>query len=133
MDSGRFEGGAIEGAFLATQLVLPAVEETVKIVQKGAFCALRLNVPKGTPVTVRGNRFPFNIVKSNIKGDPGRAGYEIQLEAVFTAIALEVRPAEKPAEAPASPEAPAAPAPPAARPKPEAEPGKAASPAPNRG
>ena len=133
LGQGRFEGGAIEGAFLATQLVLPPVEETVKLVHKGAFCALRLNVPKGTPVTVRGNRLPFNIVKSNIKGDPGRAGYEIQLENVFSAVALEVRPADKPAEAPASPEAPAAPAPPAARPKPEAEPGKAASPAPDRG
>jgi hypothetical protein len=130
---GRFEGGTIEGAFLATQLVLPPVEQTVKLVQKGAFCALRLNVPKGTPVTVRGNRFPFNIVKSNIKGEPGRAGYEIQLDTVFSAVALEVRPADKPAEAPATPEAPASTAPPTARPKPEAEPTKAASPAPDRG
>jgi hypothetical protein len=130
---GRFEGGEIKGAFLATELVLPPVEETVKLVHRGAFCALRLNVPKGTPVTVRGNRFPFNIVKSNIKGDPGRAGYEIQLETVFSAIALEVRPADKPAETSASPEAPASPASPDARPKPEAEPTKAASPAPDRG
>ena len=101
----------------------------MKIVLRGAFCALRLNVPKGTPVTVRGNRFPFNIVKSNIKGEPGRAGYEIQLENVFSAVALEVRPADN-RRAPASPEAPAAPAPPR-RPKPEAEPG--GSPAPVRG
>ena len=140
LGDGLLEGGSIEGAFLATQLVLPPVEQTVKIVQKGAFCALRINVPDGTPVNVRGNRFPFNIVKRDIKGAPGRAGYEIQLEGVFSAIALEVRRAPKPAEMPAPPEAPASAAP-AERPKPEAEPKKTApsasptpaSPAPDRG
>ena len=131
LGDGRFEGGSVDGAFLATQLTLPPVEQTVKIVLKGAFCALRINVPEGTPVNVRGNRFPFNIVKRDIKGAPGRAGYEIQLESVFSAVALEVRRAPKPTEAPAAPEAPASAAP-AQRPKPEAEPVKA-SPAPDRG
>ena len=140
---GRLEGGSIDGAFLATQLVLPPVEETVKLVQRGAFCALRINVPEGTPVSVRGNRFPFNIVKRDIKGAPGRAGYEVQLEGVFSAIALETRRDHKPAETPASeatPASPASPAAPAGRPKPEAEPHKpsatptpTASPAPDRG
>jgi hypothetical protein len=116
--------------------VLPPVEETVKLVQRGAFCALRVDVPEGTPVTVKGNRFPFNIVKHDIKGAPGRAGYEIQVEGVFSAIALETRREGKPAEA-----APAAsPAPSGERPKPEAEPQKpsatptlTASPVPDRG
>jgi hypothetical protein len=107
---GRFEGGTLEGAFLSTELTLPAVEETVKIAQKGAFNELRLIVPQGTPVTVKGAGFPINIVKRSVAGEPGRAGYEVTLEGAFTAIAIETR---------------------RAHPKPEAEPEKPASPAPN--
>ncbi len=121
---GRFEGGTIEGAFLSTELTLPAVAEPVKLAQKGAFNELRLIVPEGTPVTVKGPGFPLNIVKRSVAGAPGRAGYEVSLDGAFTAIAIETRPA-RPAEA--------APAPaPSARPRPEAEPEKPASPAPNR-
>jgi hypothetical protein len=123
---GRFEGGRIDGAFLATELKLPAVAEPVKLVLKGAFNALRLSVPEGTPVSVRGTGLPFNFVKRRLAGEPGRAGYEVVLDGAFNAVHLETRPA-LPSEAPASP------TPPAQRPKPEAEPGKTASPAPVRG
>jgi hypothetical protein len=125
---GRFEGGTIDGSFLSTELTLPAVDETVKIAQKGAFNELRLIVPQGTPVTVKGPGFPLNIVKRKVGGEPGRAGYEVTLDGAFTAIAIETRRVKPAASGPAPAEA--APTP-SAHPKPEAEPAKPASPAPN--
>ena len=123
---GRFEGGTIDGAFLATQITLPAVAEPVKLVQRGAFNALRLSVPDGTPVTVTGNGFPFNLGKRSVAGVPGRAGYEVRIDGVFSAIHIETRPA-------LPGDVPPALAPAGERPKPEAEPRKPASPAPVHG
>jgi len=109
---GRIEGGTIDGAFLATELTLPAPAEQVRLVQKGAFNALRLIVPEGTPVNVHGAGFPFNLGKRRVAGAPGRAGYEIQLDGAFSAISIETRPEH---------------------PKPEAEPAPSPSPSPNPG
>jgi hypothetical protein len=135
LSRGRFEGGRIDGAFLATQLALPAVAEPVKLVQKGAFNVLRLSVPEGTPVNVRGAGFPLNMVRRRVPGAPGRAGYEVVLDGAFSVVEIDSRRPTLPAEAPPSPVPPEAPSPtvPGARPKPEAEPGKPASPAPVRG
>jgi hypothetical protein len=134
---GRFEGGTIDGAFLSTELTLPAVTETVKLAQKGAFNELRLIVPAGTPVTVKGAGFPINIVKRSVAGEPGRAGYEVTLDGAFTAIAIEtVKVKTSPATPAEAAPTPAAPQPvpptpePSGHPKP-AEPRKPASPAPN--
>jgi len=71
---------------------------------------------------VTGNGFPFNLVKRSVAGEPGRAGYEIRIDGVFSAIHIETRP-DRPGEAP-----PAL-GPSGERPKPEAEPQKPASPA----
>ena len=106
---GRIEGGTIDGAFLATELTLPAPAEQVRLVQKGAFNALRLIVTEGTPVNVHGAGFPFNLGKRRVAGAPGRAGYEIQLDGAFSAISIETRPEH---------------------PKPEAEPAPSPSPSP---
>lgn len=96
----RVTGGAIDGAFLATTLTLPPVEETVKIHLNGAFNMLRLSVPKGTTVRVRGTGFPFNLLKRRVIGDPQKPGYEVQLDGIFSAIAVDVRPLPKPSPAP---------------------------------
>jgi len=109
LTNSRFEGGGVRGAFLATQLALPAVESPVKLRVNGAFNVLRLSVPPGTPVNVHGTGFPFNLVKRRMHGEPGKAGYEIDVDGVFNAVAID------------------------SRPKPEAEPTPAASPPPVRG
>jgi hypothetical protein len=110
----RFAGGRVNGAFLATQLVLPPVSEPVKVRLNGAFSVLRLSVPAGTPVKVSGTGFPFNLVKRRLVGDPGQPGYEVQLDGVFSAVAVDTRRPPRTREAPA--EKPPAEAPPAASP-----------------
>jgi hypothetical protein len=109
LSRGRFEGGTIDGAFLATELTLPAVEQPVKLVQNGAFNALRLIVPEGTPVNVHGNGLPFNVGKRRVPGEPGRAGYEVQLQGAFCAISIETRRESPKPEAEPTPPAPSAP------------------------
>jgi hypothetical protein len=103
---GRLETGTIDGAFLATEITLPALDAPVKLRQKGAFNVLRLNVPDGTPVNVHGVGFPFNILKRRVRGAPGRAGYEVTLEGAFSAVSIETRPA-LPREAPPAERLPA--------------------------
>ena len=112
----RFEGGRVNGVFMVTQLTLPAVDTPVKLSLNGVFNVLRVNVPEGTPVQVKGTGFPFNLIKRRVVGEPGRAGYEIQLDGVFSAVAVDTgRPRH-------DREAPPAEAPPGEPPKPEAEP-----------
>jgi hypothetical protein len=71
---------------------------------------LRVSVPQGTPVRVRGTGFPFNLVKRRVTGDPERPGYEIHVDGIFNAVAVDPRPAtpeeRPPAEAPPAPPAP---------------------------
>jgi hypothetical protein len=111
----RFEGGHVNGVFMITQLTLPAVDAPVTLRLNGAFNMLRVNVPEGTPVQVKGTGFPFNLIKRRVVGEPGRAGYEIQLDGVFSAVAVDTG-------LPRHREAPPAEAPPGEPPKPEAEP-----------
>ena len=114
---GRFEGGQIDGVFLATQVTLPAPSATVKLRLNGVFNALRINVPEGTPVRVHGTGFPFNAVKRRVVGAEGQPGYEIDVDGIFNAVDIETRPADDtgvpapplPAEAPPTPPAPPAP------------------------
>jgi hypothetical protein len=126
----RFEGGAVNGVFLVTQLTLPETSTPVRLGVNGVFNVLRVSVPEGTPVRVKGTGFPFNLIKRRLLGDPERAGYEIDLDGIFSAVAIDTR-RDTPAEAP-----------PAARPArerppmPEAEPeppAPAAPPSPVRG
>ena len=119
----RFEGGTLGGAFLVTQLSLPGVDVPVKLGLHGAFNVLRLSVPEGTPVRIRGTSFPFNLIKRRVVGQPGREGYEVSIDGIFNAVAVDTRRAA-PAEAPA---------PSGERPKPEAEPTQPVPPEPVRG
>ena len=113
----RFEGGRTKGAFLATQLTLPAPSASVKLRVNGVFNALRISVPEGTPVRVHGTGFPFNAVKRRVVGAEGRPGYEIDVDGIFNAIDIDTRPADAgeaplaplPAEAPPTPPVPPAP------------------------
>lgn len=125
----HLEGGGINGVFLITRLTLPAVESTVKLRLNGVFNVLRVSVPPGTPVRVRGTGFPFNLVKRRLVGDPDRPGYEIHVDGIFNAIAVDRL--REPSAAPGEPPPPEPPA--GERPKPEAEPAPPAPPPPVRG
>ena len=127
----RLQGGGINGVFLITRLTLPAVESPVKLRVNGVFNVLRVSVPHGTPVRVRGTGFPFNLVKRRVVGDPERPGYEIQVDGIFNAVAVDPRPETRRDAPPA--EAPPARPPASERPKPEAEPAPPPPPAPVRG
>jgi hypothetical protein len=128
----RFEGGRVNGVFLATQLTLPAVEAPVKLTVNGVFNMLRVSVPEGTPVRVRGTGFPFNAVKRRVVGEEGRPGYEIQVDGIFNAVVIETRQAAPADAPPPPPEAPPGPAQ-ERHPKPEAEPAPPAPAPPVRG
>lgn len=119
----RFEGGRLNGVFLITELTLPAVDAPVQLGLNGVFNVLRVSVPEGTPVRVKGTGFPFNLIKRRVVGEAGRQGYEIRLDGIFNAVAVDTRRSVRP-------EAPPASAPAGERPKPEAEPGTPAPPAP---
>jgi hypothetical protein len=126
----RVEGGQVNGVFLATSVALPAPAEPVKLRLKGVFNLLRVSVPEGTPVRVQGTGFPFNLLKRRVVGDASRPGYEIKLDGIFSAIAIDVRKPPKgdgkaPAEAPTTGEKPPAEALPT--PEPPAAPGEQAT------
>ena len=142
----RVESGHVKGVFLATRVALPAVEETVKLRLNGVFNVLRVTVPTGTSVRLKGTGFPFNMMKRRGVGDPAKPGYEITVDGIFNAIAVDVRTPPKPgkspvegeatekppAEAPPAGAAPASPAP-GASPSPKADPSPTASPTSVRG
>jgi hypothetical protein len=123
---GTVEGLRTKGAFIRVDVRLPAASRETPIKMEGAFNALALNVPEGTPVRVHGAGLPFNAVDRGVKGAPGRPGYEVTVDGIFSAVDVRSDPGISP-EPPAAPtgpppvEAPAsAPAP--HHPKPEAEP-----------
>jgi hypothetical protein len=117
LSQSRVESGVVRGVFLATTIALPPVEAPVKLRLNGVFNILRVSVPKGTPVRVHGTGFPFNLLKRRVVGDPDKPGYEIQIDGIFSAIAIDVRTTPKPAEA-----TPAEAPPAGASPRPEADP-----------
>ncbi|HVO12030.1 MAG TPA: hypothetical protein VMX54_14920 [Vicinamibacteria bacterium] len=106
---GRLADGYVKGVFLVTRLDLPATDRTVALHFGGVFDALHLTVPEGTPVHVHGAGLPFNAVDRGVSGEAGRAGYDVKVDGIFTAVAVDTRPARPPAEAEPG------------RPKPEAE------------
>jgi hypothetical protein len=128
----RVEAGEVNGVFLATTVALPATPQPVKLRLRGVFNLLRVSVPEGTPVRVEGTGFPFNLLKRRVVGDASRPGYEIKLDGIFSAVAIDVRKppkrgGEPPAEAPAGgekppAEAPATPEPPAVKGEPTTQP-----------
>ena len=132
LSQSRFEGGRVNGVFLATTLTLPAPSEPVKLRLGGVFNALRINVPDGTPVRVHGTGFPFNAVKRRVVGAEGRPGYDIDVDGIFNAIDVDTRHGDADRTPPPPPDAPEGPRP-ERHPKPEAEPQPKATPAPVRG
>jgi len=96
---GRVEEGRVEGVFLVTRLDLPPTERPVALHLGGVFDALHLTVPEGTPVHVHGAGLPLNAVDRGVKGEAGRAGYDVRVDGVFTAVAVDTRRASPPAEA----------------------------------
>lgn len=87
------------GVFLGLGLALPAPAEPVTIRLKGVFNFLELTVPEGTPVRVGGAGLPFNLVTRRLEGAPGRAGYDVRVDGIFTIVTLTT------SEAPPKPEA----------------------------
>ncbi len=119
LTQGAFAGGRIDGVFLATDLRLPRPSAPQRIRVAGVFNSLSLTVPEGTPVRVHGPGLPFNAVDRGNGGEPGRPGYDVSVEGIFTAV--DVLTAEDAGIA--KPGTPAAPA--------EATPAKAALPHPH--
>ncbi len=118
---GRVEDGRVEGVLLVTRLELPATDRPVTLHLAGVFNALHLTVPEGTPVSVHGAGLPFNAVDRGVSGEAGRAGYEVKVDGIFTAVAVDTRPARPPAEAPPKANETSQPEAAPQRPKPEAE------------
>lgn len=124
----RLERARIEGVFIGSGLTLPATLRPVKVELKGAFNALRVSVPDGTPVRVHGTGLPFNAIDRGVEGAPGVAGYEVKVDGIFCAVTVESRRGEA-APVPQPSDTPPAEAPPSAppeRPRAEAEPSPAA-------
>jgi hypothetical protein len=99
---GHLSGGRVNGVFLGVRLELPATEAPVTLRFGGVFDALHVSVPEGTPVVVHGAGLPFNAIDRGVAGAPGRAGYEIKLEGIFTALAVDARPGEPHEASPSS-------------------------------
>jgi hypothetical protein len=87
------------GAFLASGLELPAPAEATTIRLNGVFNLLEVSVPEGTPVRVGGAGLPFNLVTRRLEGAPGRPGYQIRVDGIFTIVTLKARPAPSRPEA----------------------------------
>lgn len=128
----RLEGGVANGVFLITRLTLPEVEAPTKLKLNGVFNVLRVSVPSGTPVRIAGTGPPFNLFKRSIAGEEGRPGYEIQVDGIFNAVAVDTRRPKTPDDHAPAEMPPAAP-PGGERPKPEAEPATTPAPTSIRG
>lgn len=104
LSAGELEGAKTKGAFFHLELRLPRPQRTVPIQVGGVFNVVKLLVPEGTPVRVRGAGLPFNVRDRGRNGTPsaGKPGYEVRIRGVFNVVTVESPPG---------------------RPKPEAEPG----------
>lgn len=94
--NGSFSGGRQEGVFLATDLRLPAPSEPRRLKVAGVFNSLTLTVPEGTPVRVHGAGLPFNAVDRGLAGEPGRPGYDVKVDGIFTVVEVVAEPAAAP-------------------------------------
>ncbi len=127
LTAGAVEGVRTEGVFIGLQARLPAPRQDTEIRMNGVFNSLNLAVPEGTPVRVHGAGLPFNAVDRGVKGVPGRPGYDVQVQGIFSAVDVRTDRtiSPDPPPLPASPTPAAAPAPsvaPSARPPAEAPP-----------
>jgi hypothetical protein len=126
--SARVSSAGVDGAFIALDLRLPRPEEPVHVRLAGAFNAIHVAVPPGTPVSVRADT-PINDIHrpSSLAREGAEApGYDVKIEGVFNSVTVEesdVAPnapnaPSPPAEAPVAPRPPAekAPSPPSKRP-----------------
>jgi hypothetical protein len=130
LTGGTPQGVIAKGVFLGVSARLPAPRADTTVRMEGAFNALTVTVPEGTPVRVHGPGLPLNAKGRGLRGTPGRPGYDVRLEGAFSAV--EVRtdrslPTEPPPGPAPPPQAPVpAEAPPArdAPPPAEAAPGR---------
>jgi hypothetical protein len=90
-----FESGRLGGVFLGLDVQLPAATRQTTIEVHGVFNALKLSVPEGTPVRVRGAGLPFNAIDDGVPGLPGIAGYEVKVNGIFMAVTVHSRPGER--------------------------------------
>jgi hypothetical protein len=134
LTAGGIEGVQTDGVFIRVEARLPAPRQPTEIRMNGVFNSLSLVVPEGIPVRVHGAGLPVNAVDRGVRGTEGRAGYDVRVQGLFSAVDLRtdssISPEPPPAVAspqPAAPssrppaEAPGPPSPPE-RPRPEAGP-----------
>jgi CHASE2 domain-containing sensor protein len=107
----------VDGAFIALDLRLPRPAEPVHVRLAGAFNAVHVVVPPGTPVGIRAD-VPINVVHRASTLPAERAdvpGYDVKIEGAFNRVTVEE--SESPSSAPEAPrppaEAPGSPKPPA--------------------
>jgi hypothetical protein len=86
---GTLEGLQTEGVFIGVATRLPAPRKDTEIRMNGVFNSLEMVVPEGTPVRVHGPGLPFNAVDRGTRGAEGRAGYDVRVQGIFSAV--EVR------------------------------------------
>jgi hypothetical protein len=110
------EGLQADGVFIGVDARLPAPREDTELRINGVFNSLTLVVPEGTPVRVHGAGLPFNAVDRGVPGSEGRPGYDVQVQGIFSAVAvrsdhgISAEPPAAPTSRPPA-EAPARPAP----------------------
>ena len=85
-----------EGVFIGLEVRMPAPAQDTNIRLNGVFNSLTLTVPPGTPVRVHGTGAPFNLVDRGVAGEPGRPGYDVHLDGIFTAVAVQTDPGISP-------------------------------------
>jgi hypothetical protein len=88
---GALADAIFAGAFLGAEMRLPRPKAPVKVTVKGAFNAVELIVPPGTPVRVHGPGLPANVVDRGTgqdPEDPANPGYDVKLEGIFSRVGV---------------------------------------------
>jgi hypothetical protein len=90
LSSGDVEAASTKGAFCDLEIRLPRPERTVPVEVRGVLNVVKLLVPAGTPVRVRGPGLPFNVRDRGRNGTPSaeRPGYEVRIRGVFNAVTV---------------------------------------------
>jgi hypothetical protein len=81
-----FRGARAEGVFIGIDARLPAPRQDTEVAIDGVFNSLTITVPEGTPVRVHGQGLPFNAIDGGLQGAPGRAGYDVRVKGIFSAV-----------------------------------------------
>lgn len=97
LERARLARGEVTGVFNVVDVYLPAPRETVPLRVAGVFNTCTITVPEGVPVRVRGSGFPFNLLDRGAERTwaPGRPGYEISLDGVFSHLEVVDGPARE--------------------------------------